>query len=800
MKHLSVYTRIAFSLACITLSVLLIARTVGFFKDERTAVLRGRGRLVESMAINLSLLARDGDVAGMKTNLQAILRRNPDIRSIAVRRTDESFVLQVGDHQRYWTPPAGGRSNDAHMVVDILKGSEEWGAVEVSFDPLWDRGFMGFVKHPLVLMLLFVTSLGMLCYYVFLRRILKQLNPSKVIPPRVRSAFDTMAEGLLVLDEKGRIVLANEAFAATVGREADVLIGKAVGDLPWRLNEKSDGLSAAPWSRTLEAGEPTIGVLVELAVESGEMRTFLANCTPIKDADGTIRGALTSFDDITLLEEKKTELEHMLQNLRKSSDEIRKQNQELEQLATRDSLTGCYNRRSFFERFDTHWKTADRHGHPLSCVMVDVDHFKRVNDRHGHMVGDQVLQQVAGILKETARDSDVVARYGGEEFSVLMPYTTIEDAAAAAERFRQKIESTRFGAVNVTASLGVSTVGMGAHNPQGLLDQADQCLYIAKSIGRNEVVRWDEMPVVEVNKNDDEPRDDDESQLAIPFHAVTALISALSYRDFPTADHCRRVADLSAAAAEGLMPPSSVYVLETAALLHDIGKIGVPDSILLKADSLTEEEWTVMRRQEQIGVEIIRASFASDALTDIVAHHQTRFEGDPFHPDAPAGESIPLGARILQIADAYDSMVTNQVYRQGRSQTEAFEELRRCAGTQFDPQLVERFISVVRVRRFNTSPELESVSKAAALCIGLQVEGLSAALEEQNLPLLHTLATRMHGVAARQGVFSVAEQAQTLESLIAGEAEIVEILDAAAELIEQCRSTQRTYVRSAATV
>ena len=181
---------------------------------------------------------------------------------------------------------------------------------------------------------------------------------------------------------------------------------------------------------------------------------FSVSASPIIDERGQRRGVLTSFENVTLLEHKRRELSVLVEHLRVSSNVLKQQNRELERLATRDPLTDLLTRRPFFERLDDEWRSATRHGHALSVVMVDVDHFKSINDRWGHAVGDEVLRHVAASLRETARETDVVCRYGGEEFVVLMPHTDLAEAALGAERFRLAIEKLDFGNFDVTASRG----------------------------------------------------------------------------------------------------------------------------------------------------------------------------------------------------------------------------------------------------------------------------------------------------------------------------------------------------------
>jgi len=470
----------------------------------------------------------------------------------------------------------------------------------------------------------------------------------------------------------------------------------------------------------------------------------------------------------------------------------------LETLATTDPLTECLNRRSFFIQFETQWQNAIRHELPISCIMVDIDFFKSVNDDFGHSVGDDVLRGISATLRQVARVGDLVCRFGGEEFCILLPHTDADDAALAAERLREAIAATKFPQLSVTASLGVSSMSLGASEPQEMLDQADQCLYAAKRTGRNRTVRWDDVPedlkMVETEVARTEPvKHSTVSTATVPYRAVTALTSALAYRHSMTAEHSRRVADLCVSSAEGLLTPSESYILEIAGLLHDIGKIGVPDSILRKAGPLTAEEWTIMKQQDRIGVEIVRASFGCEALTEIIENYRYFF-GSESNSGRPDGREIPLGSRLLAIVDAFDSMTHCSSYRKARSRDEAFEELRKCAGSQFDPELVERFIAVAAMQPAATVGDTSNVTREAALQIGLQIESLVNAISTQDLIGLGTLSTRLADMAAQNGVPEVSERAGKLSEAVSIDADLLDILESANDLIHVCRSTQHAWV------
>lgn len=796
MRVLSTTSRMAFGLASIAVSAVLVAGLIGLIPDRDSAVMQGRARLCQSAGISFTLLANREDFAKVRLGLEALVNQNSELLTAAVRKADGELVARVGNHERHWNDPDVKDLNGAQMVVPIFQNGEQWGSLEFCFEPLQRAGWLGrwlseSVRLPWFIML--VTGAGS---WFYLRRVLSYLDPSRVVPARVRQALDTLTEGLLLLDKDERIVLANRAFAEAAGIEERKLIGRKASALPWRSGSEDVVSSDLPWQRVLRGEQNHNSAMLNLKPPTDETRTFMVNAAPILDDRGRSQGALTSFGDVTPLEKKKVELNEMLDRLQASAEEIRRQNQELERLATEDPLTGCLNRRSFFSTFESAWANSEKRGHAISCVMVDVDFFKSVNDRFGHSTGDEVLRAVAATLKRSARDEDLVCRYGGEEFCVLMRDTDLATAAENAEQLRLAIAAIQHPKLSVTASLGVSCRSLGAHSPQELLDQADKCLYVAKQNGRNRVVRFDALPgdlVIDPTKTTrTKPEASLTPEQSIPFHAVTALMSALAYRDLSTAEHSRRVADLCVQVAERLMSPSQSYVLEIAALLHDIGKIGVPDAVLLKAGALTPEERELMRTHQRQGVELVRASFKSPELCAILEHLATPLNTK--RGDAKTGEevSVPLASRILAIADSFDSMTSDSIYRRARTRDQAFAELRRCAGAQFDAELVERFIACVSAHG-TTDHESGVVSRETSLAMGQHMEGLVLALDRRDLDGLRDIASHMNLIAAKQGATAVAAQAADLEAALTSEdTDLLAVLHEANELLQLCRQAQRT--------
>jgi diguanylate cyclase (GGDEF)-like protein/PAS domain S-box-containing protein len=796
--RISTTLRLAFGLACLTLSVLLAAQALGLVPDRDKAVLEGRADLAESVAVQACLAVQHDDMATVRSVLLALVARNPQVESAGLRRADGKLLVDVGDHKLRWKAALEQTDETSHVQVPILRGSRKlkWGSVEICFAPLVERSWRSWFGHPLLPLAIFVVGVCLLAYSSYLKKMLRYLDPSSVIPDRVRETLDALAEGVVVLDRKQRIVLANKAFAKNTGRTAEELQGSRVPDIHWS-QPGAEPSGVYPWERTLDEGVAQTGVMVALEDGQEGPRTFMVNSTPILGGDGRRRGALATFDDVTSIEQQNRQLEQMLTNLQESRDEIHRQNEELQLLATRDPLTGCFNRRAFFNQFETIWKTHAKN-RVLSVLMVDIDHFKSINDTHGHSVGDQVLQHVAAIIRGAVREEDRVCRYGGEEFCVLLPDAPLEIAQQTAERLRAAIAEQPATTVSVTASLGITSLDSGAHDPHSLIEQADKALYASKHNGRNRVTCFRDLPAdyeIERPKTSRAPAPTaGENDIPIPFHAVTALTSALAYRDALTAEHSRRVADLCVVASRGIMSERECYVLEVAALLHDIGKLGVPDAILLKPGPLTEEEWKVMGTHDRIGVEIISAAFSSPELTAIVKTHHAWFNGNPRDASLPKRFDIPVGARILTIADAFDAMVSDRVYRKGRPQEEAFAELRRCAGKQFDPELVEHFIeSVGADDRCRHAPQL-AVSKQAALRIGMQIERLAGALDSQDYSNLSAMAGRLAATATKEGVPEIAELATELESLAADDPDLLKVVELTTDLLELCRATQNSYL------
>ena len=498
-------TRISLGLSSLMVTCLLaIDFTFGVMPDHDALTRQLRERISENLAAQTASVMESGDSTALARTMRQALVRDPQLQSVAVRRADGQIMAQAGEHARHWVASADGRSSTDHIRVPLHVNTAHWGDVELSFQPLTPQTFWDWLREPTVFLVLALSVCGFVAFSLYLRRVLDYLDPSSVIPDRVRTAFDGFTEGVMVVDPGGRIVLANTAFRQWVERAKTSLQGQLIQNVPWLQSVLPSDPNDYPWMRAMAQGSVQRGAQLEFPQESGEAIKTVVNCAPIQDARGKVRGCIVTFDNVTEVENINQQLRATMADLEKSREQIEQQNEELRTLANRDPLTGCYNRRAFFERMDGLFAASRDGSQPLSCIMTDIDHFKSFNDRYGHAVGDQVLRAVSRNLGGGLRDVDLLCRYGGEEFCIILPGVGVEEACAIAERLRAEVESRAGKSVRttqgivVTSSFGVAVLRPDTADPADLIDQADKALYEAKTGGRNCVRRAQTNGVVEV--------------------------------------------------------------------------------------------------------------------------------------------------------------------------------------------------------------------------------------------------------------------------------------------------------------
>lgn len=420
--------------------------------------------------------------------------------------------------------------------------------------------------------------------------------------------------------------------------------------------------------------------------------------------------------------------------------------QKAQEQAITDGLTGVKTHRFFMEALSAEWKRSTRAGRAFALVIMDLDRFKFVNDFYGHLEGDLVLQRVGHILETNCRRSDVVARYGGDEFVILMPETNMEHARQLASKLRGWVASDPLlREKNISASFGIACYPLHGSSPQELIQVADASMYLSKHQGGNavstadhfdpnEAKKWkrdvleaylgvtlkrlfstgpeafeeiysrlkqftESLAATEAANGGTSTTASQEGSQALPqavLDTVTSLAYAIDAKDHYTQGHSQKVSAYAALIAEGLnMSEAEVEEIRLGGVLHDIGKVAIPENILNKSGPLNPDEWETMKSHVTYGAKILEPLAPLARVREMVLHHHEFFDGSGY-PNSLGGENIPLGARIVAVADAYDTITSDRTYKKGRTAAEALAELERCANAQFDGKIVELFVRTMR--------------------------------------------------------------------------------------------------------
>ena len=387
-----------------------------------------------------------------------------------------------------------------------------------------------------------------------------------------------------------------------------------------------------------------------------------------------------------------------------------------------DALTGLKSHREFHESLSLEIKNAEYNGQPVSVVIFDIINISKINREHGHAKGDEIISMVADKIKKHIRDIDTAARYGGDEIAVILPGVANEKAIYMAEYINHNISCCLIDDIgHIKLSIGVSTYPTCSKEQEKVLILAEQAMLISRNkeyqngtstiISSQDIDFWNEMALdslaaVIAKKHsqwginfEDELVNQFQSESLSPTNhiidVVTSLAGAIDAKDTYTRGHSQSVCMYTEALAQAIdLPPSEVERIKLGALLHDVGKIGIPESILRKQSSLTDQEWELMRQHPRIGVEkVIKPIAAIRDLIPIIIHHHERWDGTGY-PDRLAGENIPIGARIVAIADAFHALISDRPYRKGLNLYDAIEVLRAGAGIQWDKDLIRKFIII----------------------------------------------------------------------------------------------------------
>lgn len=453
-----------------------------------------------------------------------------------------------------------------------------------------------------------------------------------------KSILRSITEGVIATNLDGEIISINETAEKMIDIEKDELNLINIFD----FLDINDDIKNDIFNTIIEGGsiKETSSVLKS---RIGTKVPITYNISPAKDSIGNIYGMVISFKDVT--------------------EKIIKE-QELDYATYHDSLTGAYNRNFFNEKI----KEIDNEKNlPLSIIMGDVNGLKLTNDAFGHLMGDKLLKSAADIMKKVCRNQDVLVRWGGDEFIILLPETKYEDVARISERIKEECLKENIGIINISISLGYDTKKTKDEDIMKIITNAEEMMYKIKMLESKSM------------KN----------------RTLKIIINTLHEKSERDQVHSTKVSEICKLIGKAIgMSQEKISELEILGEIHDIGKVAVPINILNKIRELTDEEWEEVKKHPHVGYHIVTSSSDIAFLGECVLAHHEKYDGTGY-PKNLRGKEIPLMARILTIADAYEAMVNYRPYKKILTKEQAIEELKKNSGTQFDPELVHIFIDKI---------------------------------------------------------------------------------------------------------
>jgi diguanylate cyclase (GGDEF)-like protein/PAS domain S-box-containing protein/putative nucleotidyltransferase with HDIG domain len=474
---------------------------------------------------------------------------------------------------------------------------------------------------------------------------------------------------IIVVRRDSRIHLVNR-----VAEEIFECRHEAVAGLPFEAvftghRQPGEVAFSYPVGAVMATGEDTCNLEKSYVTADGWRYTMLTDCLQLRDEGGRLHGAMLIIRDITerkLIEEK------------------------LQGLAVRDSMTMLYNHSYLKQLLDREVMRAGEQDGRVAFLMMDVDNFKDYNDQFGHPAGDELIKKLASLLEKNVRQADIVGRYGGDEFAVILPGADQAVAVEIGERLRRAIAEYPFPCQEmmpggrITVSVGVACFPGDAASVAELIRQADEAMYNAKRNAKNRVEVWFSA------FKELEPDWPGERDL---LYSIGGLLAMVNNKDRYTYGHSEKVAYYATALAQAMgLVPEEVKKIKVAAFLHDLGKVDIPEEILNKPGPLSAAERELCQLHPVTGADIVRQIKSLEETVPLIRHHHERYDGQGY-PDGLAGGAIPLGARIIALADSFDAMTTNRPYRRARTHQEAIEVIKKEVGQQFDPHLAGLFVA-----------------------------------------------------------------------------------------------------------
>lgn len=454
----------------------------------------------------------------------------------------------------------------------------------------------------------------------------------------------SISDGVIAFDNQGKVLLMNKTAEELTGFQQEEATGKP-SDMVFNIvDEHTRKNRQSPVSKVLESGILSSLENDTLLISKTKVEWPIEDdAAPIRDQDNNIIGVVLVFREIT---------------------EQRKKLKEIEYLSFHDSLTGLYNHRFFEEELK---RLNTKRNLPLTLVMFDVNGLKLTNDAFGHKAGDELLRKVAEGMKEECRADDIIARIGGDEFAVILPKTDSKEAGIMANRINARISRGKVNSLPLSVSFGWDTKKEPEQDIEAVFKNAEDYLYRRKltesTSTRNNIIEL--------------------------------IMQTLYEKDGEKEEHAKQVSAWCVSIGESLtLDQASISELRTLGLMHDIGNIAIDTRMLNKPDALTGADWSEIKRHPEIGFRILSSVNELAPLAEIILAHHERWDGTGY-PKGLKGKKIPLKARILSVADAYDAMTSERPYRKAMSKDAAVEEIRRNVGTQFDPTIAELFIEKI---------------------------------------------------------------------------------------------------------
>jgi diguanylate cyclase (GGDEF)-like protein/PAS domain S-box-containing protein len=517
----------------------------------------------------------------------------------------------------------------------------------------------------------------------------------------------------------GRITLFNHGAERISGYSREEVIGRPCAEVLAREADRGriERLIESIRNGTLQPVGRHEG---ELLTKDGQVRSVSWTYSASADEAGRLTYVVGFGQDVT-------EQRRMQESLQEAKRDLEAANRALSRLATTDYLTGLLNRRQADDLLRRELDRARRQCSPVAVVLMDLDHFKVINDTRGHEVGDLCLKHVAAQLRGRFRNSDVVARYGGEEFLLVLPDTGVDEAAMLADQVRRRVQDNPMHhegePIRISLSAGVAVFELHRDTtPERLVRLADEAMYCSKNLGGNRVVVWDDVQQGTVDPSLTNTHQARELRRRVEslgrrnrrtfLENVYKLIDTIESRNRYTRGHSRCVARYATAIAGELgVGDDDLALIHRAAMLQDLGKAAIPEEVIWKDAALTKTDWALVCQHPAATVKILeRLSFLHREV-HLIRHHHERPDGRGY-PDGLAGEAIPLGSRIMAVAEALDAMTRHRPHRQALSLEEALDQLRAGSFKQFDRKVVEA--AAVASEKAGDWPLAESAAPAAA--------------------------------------------------------------------------------------